>query len=77
AAFSRLSVSKGILLMIAGILAIHAADILLSLSLGLEVPNFVAHFEMPFFIPIIILFLLIVVCLWVIRLLTKRIIVKF
>ena len=77
AAFSRLGAGKGILLMIAGILAIHAADILLSLSLGLEVPSFVAHFEMPFFVPLITLFLLIVACLWVIRLLTKRIIVKF
>jgi len=76
AAFSRLGVIGGLLSILIGFIVIQAEDILLSTSLGLNVPSFIGDIEIPFFVSIVGILLIVAICLWLIRQLTKRIIVK-
>lgn len=75
-AFSRWGVIGGLLSIVIGFIVIQAEDILLSASLGLNVPSFLEDFEIPIVLSMVGIILVITICLWLIRQLTKRIIVK-
>ena len=76
ASFSRLGVIVGLFSIILGFIVVQAEDILLSVSLGLNVPNFVGELEIPIVLSIIAILLILSLCLWLIRQLTKNMIVK-
>ncbi|QCR32247.1 hypothetical protein [Lysinibacillus sp. SGAir0095] len=77
AAFSRLGIIGGILSIIIGFIVIQTEDILLSTSLGLNVPSFALTIELPSIVSIMVILIIIALCLWIIRQLTKRMRVKF
>ncbi|MCM3387172.1 hypothetical protein M3649_03380 [Ureibacillus chungkukjangi] len=77
AAFSRFGVIVGLLFIILGFIVVQVEDIVLSISLGLNVPGFVDEIEIPIVISIVAILLILSICLWLIRQLTKRMIVKF
>ncbi|MDQ0227814.1 hypothetical protein [Metabacillus niabensis] len=76
AAFSRLGL-LGIVSILLAFILVYVEDLLLSISLGLPVPSFVETLDVPVILSIIgVLVALGIVC-WIIRLLTKRMIVKY
>lgn len=72
AAFSRFGVIVGLLFIILGFIVVQVEDILLSISLGLNVPGFVDEIEIPIVISIVAILLILSICLWLIRQLTKE-----
>ncbi|MDQ0229041.1 hypothetical protein [Metabacillus malikii] len=76
AAFSRLGI-LGIVSIVLAFILIYVQDLLVSISFGLPVPAFLKELEVPIVFPLIgIVVAIVLVCL-VIRVLTKRIIVKY
>lgn len=75
AAFGRFGIF-GILSIIFAFILIFIEDILISKGLGLPVPSFMQNVEVPFILSVIGTVVLLAVFCWIIRQLTKRIIVK-
>ncbi len=76
AAFSRLGLLGIVSILIAFIL-VYVEDLILSISLGLPVPSFAESLDVPVILSVIgVLVALGIVC-WIIRQLTKRMIVKY
>lgn len=75
AAFGRFGIF-GILSIIFAFILIFIEDILISKGLGLPVSGFFQSTEVPLYLSIILTFALLFIYCWMVRLLTKRIIVK-
>lgn len=74
--FYRFGVLFGLICIIIAFLVIYAQDLLLSIALGLPVQDMFASLHFPIYTAIIGIFVLIVITLWMIRQLTKRVAIK-